>query len=63
MFEFFCYMTISILRSQYLIKTDFPDGVDAAIKPKMPDGLNKHTSCANTTVHNVFDTKRLINNC
>ena len=33
-------------------------GVDAAIKPKMPDGLNKHTSCATTTVQNVFDTKK-----
>ena len=33
--------------------------VDAAITPKMPDGLNEHTSCANTTVQNVFDTNNV----
>ena len=31
--------------------------VDSAIKPKMPDRLDKQTSCANTTVQNVFGTK------
>ena len=33
--------------------------VDAAIKPKILDGLNEHTSCANTAVQNVFDTKKV----
>ena len=33
--------------------------VDAAIKPKTPDGLNEHTSCANATVQDVFDTKKV----
>ena len=33
--------------------------VDAAIKPKMPNRLNEHTSWANTAVRNVFDTKKV----
>ena len=33
--------------------------VDAAIKSKMPDGLNQQTSCASTTVQNVFGTKKV----
>ena len=33
--------------------------VDGAIKLKMPDGLNEQASCANTTVQNVFGTKKV----
>ena len=32
--------------------------VDVAIKPEMPDRLNKQISCANTTVQNLFGTKK-----
>ena len=33
--------------------------VDDTIRPKVPDGLNKKTTCANTTVQNVFGTKKV----
>ena len=33
--------------------------VDAAIKLKMPGGLNEQTSCANTTVQNGIGDKKV----
>ena len=32
---------------------------DAAVKPKMPGGLNEQTSCANIIVQNVTDNKKV----